>query len=405
MTKVTFRKFTFLAASMLVGAQMTSTAMAQSIPTLPPPLSSQPQMQVQQMPPGPPVAPMVSQVNSITPQGNAVPQMALSSPTPSGDVVMNNMVYSSPYAAVPVEQAPAPQYITMQRESYWYVNAEALFLHMSKAADQPVAINTNGDTVLSTTSKNPGFTPGMRFALGWVLNDVSTIEASYFGLSQWTSNAGYISGAGDLQLPGDIAGATTDFTSSNAFFTTYKSALYNAELNHLWSTDSPGIQFITGFRYLNLHEFYNINSVVSDTQLSDYRIRTHNDLYGGQIGLKLKKEWGGFGISLTGKSGLYGNSTGQQTFLGDNTNTTVVRDSSTNGTSLAFINELNPNLHARLNDIWCLRAGMDFLWISGVSRAPNQLDFTNNPPDSGTSLSNHSNVFLYGFNVGLSATF
>ena len=386
---------------MLVGAQLTTAAMAQSIPTSP--LSFAPQTQM--MAPAPPIAPMLSQANTGGAPTPIVPQMALSAPTPTGDVVMSNMVYSSPYAAMPVEQAPAPQYFTMQEQSFWYINAEALFLHMSKAGDQPVVVNANGENVLSTTSKNPGFTPGARFALGFALNDVSTIELSYFGLSQWTSNAAYVTGASDLQLPGDLGPATTDFKNSNAFFTTYKSELNNAELNHLWATDSPDIKFITGFRYLNLREFYDINSVPSDGISSDYRITTRNQLYGGQIGLKLKKEWGGFGVSLITKSGIYGNSTRQQTYLGDNSNVDTLRDSTSNGTSVAFVNELNPNIHARLNSTWNLRAGMDFLCISGVSRAPNQLDFTNNPPDSGTSLSQHSNVFLYGFNVGLSANF
>ena len=60
-TKVTFRKFTFLAASMLVGAQLTTAAKAQSIPTSPPPFSPQTQM----MAPAPPIAPMVSQAKSV----------------------------------------------------------------------------------------------------------------------------------------------------------------------------------------------------------------------------------------------------------------------------------------------------------------------------------------------------
>lgn len=388
---------------MLVGAQMATTAMAQSIPALPPQMTpSNATMPATMM------QPMVSQVNGMGPAPGAQPQMALSTPVSSNEAVMNNMVYNSPYSAMQTTQPeayPAQQYMTMQQDSFWYVNAEALFLHMSKAGDQAVAVNGNGDVVLSTTSRNPGFTPGMRFTLGTMLNEVSTIEATYFGLSQWTSNASYFTDAADLMLPGDLGAGTTDFAASSLFNTTYKSELHNAEINHLWATDAPGIRFITGFRYINLREFYDINSVPSEGISSDYRINTRNNLFGGQIGAKLKKEWGDFGISLTAKTGIYGNSTRQQTYLGDNSNVDTLRDSTTNGTSVAFVSDLNPNLHARINDYWNLRAGMDFMWIAGVARAPNQLDFTNNPPDSGTSLSKHSNVFLYGFNVGLSASF
>ena len=67
---------------------------------------------------------------------------------------------------------------------------------------------------------------------------------------------------------------------------------------------------------------------------------------------------------------------------------------------VGFIGDININLSYRLNDAWRMRAGYNFIWLTGVALAHNQFDFgaTNT---AGTGLAGGGGVFLQGANLGL----
>jgi hypothetical protein len=70
---------------------------------------------------------------------------------------------------------------------------------------------------------------------------------------------------------------------------------------------------------------------------------------------------------------------------------------------VGFIGDLTTNLAYKLSDSWRVRAGYNFLWLSGVALAPNQFDFAATPT-AGSGLNGGAGVFLHGANLGLEAT-
>ncbi len=179
------------------------------------------------------------------------------------------------------------------------------------------------------------------------------------------------------------------------------SRIHNAELNLIRPTTCPGLSILGGFRYFNLDERFNLNSEDVLHGTSDCNIRTDNYLYGAQIGASLKRQWSHVELEFLGKAGIFGAESRQQTFLGDNDNTTILRNTSVRGGQEAFIGELgfNGTLHVT-QSLYC-RAGYNLIWVDGVARATDQLDFTNTALSSTTLYS--GSAFLHGFNVGLEA--
>ncbi len=174
-------------------------------------------------------------------------------------------------------------------------------------------------------------------------------------------------------------------------------------MNYWRRVGCTNFHFLAGFRYFNLDELLNINSEDGDTGTSDYRISTRNNLYGAQFGGRWELLSGGqLGLDLFGKAGIYGNAAGQSTFMGDLDNTDVVRDFDTTGSRTAFIGELGFNATWKFTERLAARAGYSLIWVEGVARAPDQLDFTDTP-ESGSALVFSQGAFLHGANVGLEA--
>lgn len=69
---------------------------------------------------------------------------------------------------------------------------------------------------------------------------------------------------------------------------------------------------------------------------------------------------------------------------------------------MGFIGDISLSAAYRLTDAWKLRAGYNFLWLTGVALAPNQFDF-GATLDSGTGLNGGAGVFLHGASLGLDA--
>jgi hypothetical protein len=68
----------------------------------------------------------------------------------------------------------------------------------------------------------------------------------------------------------------------------------------------------------------------------------------------------------------------------------------------AFIGELGFSATYQVTSTLYAKAGYNLLWVEGIARAPDQLDFTDTP-ESGTALVIGKGAFLHGANVGLEA--
>jgi hypothetical protein len=238
----------------------------------------------------------------------------------------------------------------------------------------------------------PSVLIGRRFSEWW------SGEASYFGTHEFDAERTVV-GINDLDLPGAITAITDDYNNANQMDFTYSSTLHNAELNLV--RDFPWLAVLGGFRYLKWDEDFNIHALDQDGDVSDYLVETTNDLYGGQLGLRLTNGGPRFGWELTGKAGVFANSARQSQLLRDDNNTIVVRNASSGATETAFIGDLNGSLYYHLTRFIRVRGGYNAIWIDGLALAPDQLDYS--AATGAQPLVGDGQVFLHGANLGLEA--
>jgi hypothetical protein len=329
-----------------------------------------------------------------------------------------------------------------------YGYAEGLFLQRSNDSfDQPVLVRATGPeaTALSTSDLDFDFDPALRALVGRRLHNGWAIEGSYLGLFDATASAFIEASPQDpprpLTFPGGLGPGTNLFADINRSWVNYSSELHSAELNLVscrgccgTGGDSKGdcgskcdggsdcvrcstVEWFVGFRYLSLRERFNIYAEADReptgggpliTESGFYDVRTGNNLYGPQVGVRLRRWENRLGWEATGKAGIFGNDAQQQQSVVDYPNFQVRPELPTPapagaaGGQVAFVGELNFTGIYRLTDVWNLRAGYNLIWIAGVALAPDQLDFSDDPA-AGNQLSSNGSVFLHGVSCGLEA--
>jgi hypothetical protein len=161
-----------------------------------------------------------------------------------------------------------------------------------------------------------------------------------------------------------------------------------------------------GFRYLNVNERLNITAqrtVAGAVEQGNYNIRTTNNLYGPQLGARLRRTQGRLGWDTTGFAGIFGNAAQQTQSVTDFPNFPLRPTVSSNRGGVAFVGGANLSGLYSLTNVWNLRAGYTILWIEGLALAPNQLNFNFASAQGGSQLHNGGGMFLHGVNVGLDA--
>jgi hypothetical protein len=284
----------------------------------------------------------------------------------------------------------------------WYLQKDALILQRSNGSiTRPVVVSdATGATVLTTHSPDLDYRFGPRILVGYQTAPGRAWELSYFGIQFGTSRAS-ATDPNNLDLAGPVVAVADDFDNADRMRLSYRSQLQNAEFNMVRGTGNWSM--LAGFRYLNLGERFNINSLDSDGDISDYTVHTSNNLFGGQLGTRLQGSLGErLGWNVTGKAGIFGNDAIQSQVLMDNNNTFVLRQNTSRRGAVAFVGDLNLSGTYRLNGTWSVVGGYFLLYAAGVALAPDQLDFTNTAA-SGTRITTRGDLFLHGANVGLLA--
>jgi len=284
----------------------------------------------------------------------------------------------------------------------WYIEADWLmFVRGSGAADQAVVIDIiDGSTRLSTGNVRPRLSTGPRILIGRQIDESTCWEASYFGLFGGSQSA-TVTGVNNLAIPGDLGLSSYDYFDADSMTVSYESQLHSVELNR--GHESGGWTWLTGLRYLNLSESFQILSTDLDTGTSAYDLRTSNNLLGAQVGGRRAGGLGPLEWIFGAKAGVYANIASQNQVVPDFPPPYLLRAATQSSTTnVAFVGELNLLLGYAVNEHWTLRGGYNLLWVGGVAMAPNQLDFT----DTGTAGSNldlGGTLFLHGVSVGVEA--
>ncbi len=288
---------------------------------------------------------------------------------------------------------------------------EGLILRRNNQSfNQPLVLNLNtGEPLLSTGDLGFKTAAGMRAGFGYRTCAGRAWEFNYLGLFHQSASA-FVALHDELALPGDLGLAVNNFFFADTVSVGYTSRLNSAEINRVCcrcSCADPAccrsLEWLYGFRYLNLNESLSIVSTDFEESSTTYRVRANNNLFGAQVGSRFRRCFGQWSWEGTVKAGIFGNAAEQ---IGDpivDFPDFLIRPRlSTSAVNVAFVGDLNFSGVYQLSNVWGIRAGYNLMWIEGVALAPNQLDFTNTPT-SGTQLSTNGGVFLHGVNIGLEA--
>ena len=314
----------------------------------------------------------------------------------------------------------------------FYGQVEALFMKQEpRFTRQAIVVDPNtGTTYLSTSDLDFNFDAGLRATVGMRLWEGRALEFSYFGLFQGTASAAAVSPSPSafLIFPDNYFGNV--FVGMSGAQVNYSSWLHSFEMNlpcccgccaeccdgcgcgaardgcGCGAVRCRSFEWFAGFRYIDLGQELNISAqkiVSGAVEDGAYDIRTANQLYGAQLGARLRRTWGRFGWEATGKAGVFGNDARQTQSATDFPNFALRPSVSSSRGEAAFVGELNLSGLYRLTDVWNLRAGYNIMWIGDLALAPDQLDFNFAASPSGNQLHNGAGMFLQGVNVGLEA--
>lgn len=297
-----------------------------------------------------------------------------------------------------------------------YAGVEWLYLKRDPGnPNRTILVNSaTQDPLLSSSDFNFDFNSGIRAWVGFHLWDCVPIEFGYFGLFDNAASLTYLPQQGvNAAFPGALGAASNVFQDGVTVQMDYRSRLQGAEVNFpcCCCCQDPCGEYATsrewfvGFRYLSLREDLLIagaKPVGSLIETAYYDVNSRNDLYGAQIGGRLRRCWGQFSCEGTGKVGLFYDQAGQDQVFVDYPNFFLRSPVSGNKGSVACVGELNLTGIYQLNETWGLRAGYNVMWIQGVAMAPDQLDFTFTTA-SGTDVNTGGGMFLHGVNLGLEA--
>jgi hypothetical protein len=300
-----------------------------------------------------------------------------------------------------------------------YVQVGALlFQQVPRFPRQPIVVDPNTNTTfVSTSDLNSSFNPGLQATAGMRLPNGRAVEFDYFGL--FGGNASAVAVKPDpnafLTFPNNSVGNV--FVDMDRAQVNYSSSVNSIAVNLpcccgccdeccCGDVHCRSFTWFAGFRYLNLNERLNISAqrtVAGAVEDGTYNIRTTNNLYGGQLGARLRRTQGRLGWDATGFAGIFGNAAQQTQAVTDFPNFPLRPSVSSNRGGVAFVGGTNLSALYGLTNVWNLRAGYTILWIEGLALAPNQLNFNFASSQGGSQLHNGGGMFLHGVNVGLDA--
>lgn len=300
---------------------------------------------------------------------------------------------SEPCEDVPLLWRPTPL----------YARAELTYLHLEPDADPhgTVLIDVNTlEPVLRTGDFTFDFRPGIQVTVGTNLSPVVAVEASYFGLQHWEA-AQDLNGTGNLGLPGDLGLTTNDFSGTDHVRVVYSADIHSGELNMMRAFELTRLYLLAGFRYINFAERFAIDAGANGGGAnSTYAVDTQNSLYGGQIGVVWMQRLNELiELDLIGKGGCFNNDARQTAFLGDFNNSVVLRNVDVHQPTTSYLGQLGLNASVKVSPNTFLRASYNALWITNLTRAPSQLDFTNTAA-SNTVVRTDRQALLHGFTAG-----
>jgi hypothetical protein len=225
----------------------------------------------------------------------------------------------------------------------------------------------------------------------WRINQGWSVEGRYFGSSsEATHNIPSITTF-------RIAGIGVTILGSGPIDSTFSSRLQSAEVN-VAKEVIPGVSLLAGFRHVGLDENLRIDIATAATY-TNWNVQ--NDLYGGQLGLKL-----GFmapslplEFSAAFKGGVYHNA------ASNDFTSTIVGSTSSTATTTAYSGEIDLGATYHFNNHLSIRGGYSSLWLRNVALGDTQAEATVQGGGGTSSPVAFGNVRYDAFSVRASYAF
>jgi hypothetical protein len=285
------------------------------------------------------------------------------------------------------------------------------------------------------TPKSLGFEPGGRLTLGGFLfrdgkNRDHALEFVFFGLFDWAQSGGMTSRETDqLFTPVDPFVHTTSevggFNQAEVQSFHYNSSFDSYELNYVihqrlgrdrlemtpqgeWvrRQSSGQVQsFYTGLRVISIGEGFNWNSVGSNpaTRNGQYSVTTNNSLVGAQFGYDLFVRRTKFDFGVRNSIGSFINYADQHSVVsivdpGIDAIVPANRDETASSHDVSFMYNLSVVGAYHIRPNLSLRASYEFMFLTQIALAPEQLTFTPSVPPQ---IVNGGTLLFNGTSIGL----
>ncbi len=320
--------------------------------------------------------------------------------------------------AGPMDYGPppvAPNFRSFARNGTFYFRAEALMLRRSNSRPTFDILNVSDGSTFSTGNLAFKNETGQRFHAGYEFNENATLDTSFWEVQSWKPNFNRdtaIVGT-TYALPNPTSGPATPlsgtspaFSAADRFNILERTMIRNAEFNYENATIFDRIALLGGFRYMEVNDLFTYATFSGATR-GDYEVTVNNRLLGGQIGTHMFYDLDLWRFEFLGKSGLYDNNSRSMQYVQSlptpTSSPNIIRDTTTDGYNLAAINEMQLSISRRLTNHIKVRFGYNVMWITNVSLAPDQLNFSASPFTSPVMAG--GDMFLYGLNVGVDTVF
>ncbi len=336
--------------------------------------------------------------------------------------------------------APATSSGDWLQNGCWYTEQSVVYMSRSVNVKNQVVLAIDLSSASLTRQQNTlaienlNYQPGMRSTIGKLLgrddrNRDHAVEFTFLGLTHWHA-AGGITGTnpGGIFTLLDFTGAVPAFDGAKTQTYADSSTFSSYELNYrisrrlshdqmVYTRDSTWVRQCTptalpsiyaGVRVVTVNEKSGyFSQTVGPVINGAYRVSTHNNLVGPQIGSDWfydRSEWR-FGVR--GKGGAFVNWSDQSSQVQiTNANGVVVpsiqnRNEHASTDILSFVGELNFIGAYRFNPNFALRTSYDLMWASNLALAQNQLTFLISNP---ASVAVQHSLFFQGVSLGFELT-
>jgi hypothetical protein len=300
---------------------------------------------------------------------------------------------------------------------------------------------TSAMETLSSRSPGPNISTAGALMIGHyfardIFNNDHFVELSFWGFNSWKDRAEFY-GNNNLYSQYFVSGfeKTGTFTKADWFDgfeeARYQSVHYesynnNFELNGRivprgrddqlilhpngkWRREcQPGMYFsyLYGLRFMQIEEAFGFHSeslIHGMFSTGDYEVATHNNMLGLQIGADMtfrncRWNWG-----VRSKLGPYVNFSDQVSNINVEAGSVSEFDRrlSESAIKMAFIGEMGFFANYKFRPNVMGRVGYDFMWVTGLALAPEQVQFTKYPINK---VNTNGTTFFQGISLGMEWT-